>query len=59
VKSYFKNLINNAVNKNYKSKLLRNTSFNSIGINMFYQRDTMVIGIALMVKAVGVDFVYE
>ena len=59
MKSYFKNLVNNAVMKNYKSKLLRNTTFNSIGINMFYHRDTMVIGIALMAKAVGVDFVYE
>lgn len=57
-KAYFKTLANSAVNKKYKSKILRNSQYNFIAINLYYQRDTLRIGIMLLQKAIGVDRVY-
>jgi hypothetical protein len=58
-KSYFKTLANNAANKKYKTKVLRHPSYNYISINIFHDRDVLVVGIMLMTKVFGVNRVYE
>jgi len=50
IKSYFKRMINDAINKNYKTKILKNSAHNSIAINMLEDRGVIFIGIILTQK---------